>query len=98
MPHPRAYDRVKGFIKDAFIAMAERKQDYPLLMELGVKRASKDLKKQLEAFWMGEAPFPRLEPERLKGVTPFQYWKRYETDPHGRVLAVRPATLDRGLV
>lgn len=63
-------------------------------MKLGVKRASMDLKKQLEAFWTGEAPFGKLEPERLKGITPLQYWKRYEIDPHARVLAVCPTTLD----
>lgn len=88
MPHPRAYDRVKEFVKETFAAMADRKQDYPLLVKLGIKRASMDLKKQLEAYWLDEAPFGKVEPEKLKGVTPFQYWKQYETNQHAQVLAV----------
>ncbi|CDO74690.1 hypothetical protein BN946_scf184960.g4 [Trametes cinnabarina] len=63
LPHPRAYDRMKEFVREALKAMYKRHDDHPeehldcILVELGRNRASIELKQQLESYWLGLYPF-----------------------------------------
>ncbi|KAI0643457.1 ribonuclease H-like domain-containing protein [Trametes meyenii] len=90
MPHPRAYDRMKEFVKKALRDMLERVKthpdDYhdPILVNISAKKASQDLKNQLEAYWKGEYPFN----EPICPKDPLAYWTEMKHHSSSRILAV----------
>ncbi|KAJ2983808.1 hypothetical protein NUW54_g10593 [Trametes sanguinea] len=88
--HPRAYDRMKLFVREALKDMFNCKDDHPneplnpLLAKLGRNQASIELKEQLEAYWDGLAPFNTPIGTR----STLAYWKDLEHHQRARVLAV----------
>ncbi|KAL7280348.1 hypothetical protein ACG7TL_005266 [Trametes sanguinea] len=90
LPHPRAYDRMKEFVREALKAMYKRHDDHPeehldrILVELGRNRASIELKQQLESYWLGLYPFDAPIGTR----STLAYWTDLKSHPNARILAI----------
>ncbi|KAA1479812.1 hypothetical protein DENSPDRAFT_789582 [Dentipellis sp. KUC8613] len=90
MPHPRAYNRMKDYLKNMLKAEADRLQTLPdkytnpVLKEIGSAVASLELKTQVEAFWRKEYPFN----ESAKDKTALEWWSSLIIHPKARVLAM----------
>jgi hypothetical protein len=88
---PRAYNRVKEFLKDMLKRILERYRTHPneamhpVIKELGAVKTVEGFRTQLQAFWRNEWPFNQPV---VKG-DPLAWWKNLELHPHARVLAVR---------
>ncbi|CDO75802.1 hypothetical protein BN946_scf184934.g17 [Trametes cinnabarina] len=90
LPHPRAYDRTKEFIKKSLKDMFTWKHANPsgridpVLQELGANKASKEMKTQFEAYWLGEYPFNTV----ISSESTLSYWENLRSHPNARVLAI----------
>lgn len=93
IPHRRAYDRVKEFLKPILRAMLDRTQRTPdatdaiskCIREVGAAGVVEELKNQLRAFWREEWPFDRP----IENGDPYSWWRELQPHPHAHVLAVR---------
>ncbi len=85
-PNPRAYRRVKEFLKTILRAEVD-KGTHPLIQELGAATIVTDFRRQLMTYARGEWPFQ--DPLGVEGGRPvLDWWLNLEKHPHARVLAV----------
>ncbi len=90
-PIPRAYRRVKEFLKGQLQAelSVEASVRHPLLTKLGNAQAAAGLRQQLMAYARGEWPFNQPFDAYYDGAQPVLHWWQSLADhPHARVLAV----------
>ncbi len=86
-PIPRAYTRVKTFLKTLIQGVIEANV-HPLVAELGPAQLVEDLRNQLLAYALGEHPFDAPLPAEGGGRPVLQWWLDLEHHRHARVLAV----------
>jgi len=89
-PFPKAYRRVKEFLKkmlraEVDLLQHDRNRAHPLLQEIGAAKAVEELRIQLMAFACQQWPFTAA----LNDQTTLAWWELLEPSPHARVLAVR---------
>ena len=88
--YPRAYNRVKNYLKDMLRTQLTRHETHPddrmhpIFTELSAVRIVEDLRHQLEAYWHNEWPFDTP----VKDGDPLTWWRNLSDHPHGRVLSV----------
>ncbi|KAJ6607061.1 ribonuclease H-like domain-containing protein [Mycena sp. CBHHK59/15] len=87
---PRAYERVKDFLKNMLRAMIDRLQTHPaepvhpVIQDLGPAETVKEFRRQLESFWRNEWPFNQA----ISDGNSLAWWKSLEQHPQARVLAI----------
>lgn len=86
-PIPRAYTRVKTFLKTLIEGVIEANV-HPLIAQLGAAQLVEDLRHQLLAYARGEHPFDAPLPAEGGGRPVLQWWLDLEHHKHARVLAV----------
>ncbi|OJT07823.1 hypothetical protein TRAPUB_1283 [Trametes pubescens] len=86
-PIPRAYTRVKMFLKTLIQGVIEANV-HPLVAELGPAQLVEDLRNQLLAYALGEHPFDVPLPAEGGGRPVLQWWLDLEHHRHARVLAM----------
>lgn len=85
-PFPRAYRRVKDYLKEQLQGELERKT-HPLLLKIGEAKAAEELRAQLMAYACSEYPF-NASLDYTSGRPVLQWWCDLESHAHARVLAV----------
>ena len=91
-PNPRAYRRVKKFLKEQLkLELAVKPEArHPLLLEIGAKTAASELRTQLMAYARSEYPFNQsLEPFAHSAQPVLAWWQALADHHFARVLAVR---------
>ncbi|KAG1760356.1 hypothetical protein EDD22DRAFT_781244 [Suillus occidentalis] len=90
MPHPRAYHRVKEFLKPMLRAMVEHNKVHELkdpisllVHEIGAAGVVDEFRRQLEAYFHNEWPFNTP----LQDGNTLAWWNMLLPHPHARVLA-----------
>jgi hypothetical protein len=92
LSHPRAYERLKGFLKPMLKSMIDRLDSHPdepvhpVIKELGPAETVNAFRQQLESFWRNEWPFNQAISDSDRNS--LAWWKSLELHPQARVLAV----------